>query len=142
MPKPADPFTGTWNFNTKRSRLSTPLPRKWVQLIVATPEELVVRESIVRFDGSKSEVSVSARFDGSDYPIYGFPLADFMAYTRTGDSTIVGTGRKNGVVVLSETVSLSPDGRFLSLVYSVQNAASPVSRGLAVFDRETQSFSR
>ena len=137
MPKPDDPFTGTWNFNATRSRLSTPLPRKWVQTIVATKDELVVRESIVRSDGSKSEVSVSARFDGSDYPIYGFPLADFMAYTRTGNSAFAGTGKKDGVVVLSETVTISPDGRFLNLVYSVQNGASPVARGLAVFDRDT-----
>jgi hypothetical protein len=142
MRNPADPFTGTWNFNARRSELSTPLPRKWVQAIVATRDELVVRESIIRSDGSKAEVSVAARFDGSDYPVYGFPIADFMAYTRLDHSSISGTGRKNGVVVLNETVSVAPDGRVLTLVYSVQIGAAPVARGLAVFDKETASLPR
>jgi hypothetical protein len=142
MQNSADPFTGTWNFDARRSRLSTPLPRKWVQLIVATRDELVVRESIVRSDGSKAEVSVAAKFDGSDYPVYGFPLADFMAYRRVDDHSISGTGRKNGVVVLTETVSVTPDGRVLTLVYSVQNGAAPVARGLAVFDKDAAALPR
>lgn len=130
-----DPFTGTWNFNASRSKLSTPLPRSWVQTIVATRHEIVVRENVVRSDGSKTEVRVSARFDGTDYPIRGLPIADFIAYTRVNSHNITGTGKKNGVVALNETVAVSPDGKVLTLIYSVQTGASPVARGVAVFDR-------
>jgi hypothetical protein len=142
MRNPANPFTGTWNFNARCSKLSTPLPRKWVQAIVATRDELVVRESIIRCDGSKAEVCVAARFDGSDYPVYGFPIADFMSYTRLDYSRISGTGRKNGVVVLTETISVDPEGRVLTVIYSVQIGAAPVARGLGVFDKDTTSLQR
>ena len=129
-----DPFTGTWTFNPQRSKLSTPLPQRWVQIIFARPDEIVVREHIIRSDGTRTEVRVSAKFDGTDYPISGLPIAEFMAYTRVNSHTISGTGRKNGVVALSETVTVAPDGKTLTLIYSVPGT-SQIARGIAVFEK-------
>jgi hypothetical protein len=136
MPEQREPFTGTWRFNAWWSKLDTPLPKTWVQEIVATRDEIVVRENIVRSNGVGSEVRVWARFDGSDYPVSGWPIADFIAYTRVSSHCISGTGKKNGVVVLTETVTVAPDGRSLTLVYSIQTGASQVTRGIAVFEKE------
>jgi hypothetical protein len=129
------PFTGTWKFNPRHSRLSTPQPRTWIQEIVVTRDEIVVREEIVRANGEKSAVSVWARFDGTDYPISGLPIADLIAYQRANTHSIFGTGKKNGQVSLNETVTVTPDGRTLTLIYSVQTGTSQVARGLAVFDK-------
>jgi hypothetical protein len=137
MIEPNDPFTGTWRFIAKRSKLDTPLPLNWVQEIVATPDELVVRENIVRSNGVKSDVRIWARFDGTDYPISGFPIADTMAYKRLDRHNISGTGKKNGVVALTETITVGEDGTVMTLIYSVQaGASSPVvARGIAVFEK-------
>lgn len=130
-----DPFTGTWRFSDRLSRLSDPTPRRWVQTIVATGYELIVREDIVRSNGAASEVRVWAKFDGEDYAVMGSPLADFIAYTRGDRNSISGTGKKNGVVTFTETITVSDDGKVLTLVYSVQTGASQVSRGVAVFEK-------
>jgi hypothetical protein len=131
-----EPFSGKWRFNPGLSQLSTPLPRTWMQSIVATREEIVVRENIVRSDGSQTEVRCWARFDGTDYPISGLPIADFMAYKRVDSHNLSGMGKRNGVVVLTETLSIDPAGKVLTLIYSFQSGASQVARGMAVFDKE------
>lgn len=130
-----DPFTGTWNFNARRSSLDTPLPRTWIQAIVATPDELVVRETIVRADGSATQVRVWARFDGGDYPVNGLPFVDFIAYQRAGRNRISGVGKKNGIMVLNETVTVDEAGKVLILIYSIQNGISSIATGMAVFDK-------
>ena len=131
-----DPFTGTWKFNARKSTLTDPTPRRWIQTIVATEEQLVVREEIVRANGAASEVKIWARFDGADYPVLGSPLADFIAYERVERNSISGTGKKNGVITFTETITVSPDGKLLTLVYSLQTGASQVARGVAVFERQ------
>lgn len=136
MIEQGEPFTGKWRFNAQRSNLSTPLPQTWVQEIVATRDEIVVHENIVRSNGAKSEVRVWARFDGSDYPVSGLPIADSIAYARVDSHSISGTGKKNGVVALTETVTVAPDGRSLTIIYSIQTGASQVTRGIAVFEKE------
>jgi hypothetical protein len=137
MPEQGELFTGAWRFNAKRSKLSTPTPQSWIQEIVVTRDEIVVHENIVRSNGEKSVVRVWARFDGSDYPVSGLPIADFIAYTRVDNYSISGTGKKNGVVTVNETITVAQDGGTLTLIYSVQTGASPVARGLAVFDRQS-----
>jgi hypothetical protein len=131
-----DPFTGTWTFNPALSKLDTPLPVRWVQVIFATRDELVIHENIVRLGGPQSDVRIWARFDGSDYPISGLPIADSIAYMRVNRHGISGTGKKNGVVTVTETLTVAPNGQVLTLIYSVQNGASQVARGVAVFDKE------
>lgn len=131
-----DPFTGTWSFNAKASQLSTPLPRRWVQVIVATREELVVREDIVRLHGPHTESSIWARFDGTDYPVSGLPFADCLAYQRPNSHSISAIGKKDGVITLTETISVTPNGQVLTLIYSIQTGASQAERGVAVFDRQ------
>src|SRR5438105_15705509 len=104
-----DPFTGTWTFNAQRSKLTTPLPESWVQRIIATGDEVRVQETIVRMDGSRTVVKVLAKFDGREYPVTGSPIADTIAYERVSSNIISGTGKRNGVIALTETVIVSPD---------------------------------
>ena len=61
---------------------------------------------------------------------------DFMAYTRVNSHSLSATGKKNGVVALTETLTVSADGGTLTLIYSIQTGASQVARGIAVFEKE------
>jgi hypothetical protein len=130
-----DPFTGTWKFSATRSRLDTSIPEKWVQEIVATRDEIVVHEDIVRLKGPRTAIRVWARFDGTDYPVSGSLIIDTIAYTRLNTHTISGVGKKGEVMALTETVTVSPDGRILTLIYSIQTGTSPIVRGVAVFEK-------
>jgi hypothetical protein len=128
-----DPFTGSWIFNPQRSKLSTPPPQSWVQDISATHYELRVEENITSRDGLRSGVLIEARFDGGDYAVVGSDLADTFAYERDG-SKIVGTGKKNGVVSIRETVVAS-EGPVITLTYSIFAGTKEVASGIAIFER-------
>jgi len=136
MSEQDDPFTGTWRFNPERSTLSAPPPQSWVQQIIATSDEVHVQETIIRLDGSQTVVEAMARFDGGDYPVAGSPAADTIAYRRVNDNRISGTGKKDGVPTLMETVVVTPESHILTLSYSVHGEGHVVASGIAVFERD------
>jgi hypothetical protein len=128
-----DPFTGTWIFNSQRSKLSTLPPQSWVQEIHATADEVQIEERITNQSGSKSTVTIRARFDGRDYPVTGSFVVDTIAYGREG-LKIIGTGKKNGGISIRETVIVS-DEPLMVLTYAIFVANKEVASGVAVFER-------
>ena len=95
-----------------------------------------MQETKTRLDGSQTVVEVMARFDGSDYPVTGSPAADTIAYRRVSNNSISGTGKKDGVITLMETVTVTPENNTLTLSYSVHSEAHVVASGIAVFERD------
>jgi hypothetical protein len=97
-----------------------------------------VRENIVGADGSETVVSLRAKFDGKEHPVEGSPAADTIAYTRLDLNTIGGTGQRNGIVSLTETLTVAPESGTLTVSYSV-HAAGPkvVATGVVVFERDS-----
>jgi hypothetical protein len=128
MCQPDDPFTGEWTFNAERSDLSSPAPKKWLQQILATPDEVHVREEITNLDGSLRVVWVKAEFDGMDYPVTGSPVADVIAYTLLDDNNISGIAKKNDGFSLRETLSAAPSGETLTYIFRLRRAAEGGSR--------------
>jgi hypothetical protein len=134
MESQSDPFAGVWAFSPARSQVSTAAPRTWIQRISASKSDVVVSEEIVRSDGSQIAVIVRARFDGRPYPVTGSPIVDSIAYTRVGPDTIIGTGTKDGTVVLKETLNVSAHGHSLTLIYSIYAGAREIATGTVVFE--------
>jgi len=126
-------FRGVWGFNPQLSKLSTPSPRSWILEILADSDGIRVQETIVGTDGSETVISVAAKFDGNDYPVEGSPAADTIAYTRLDRKTIRATGKKNGSVSLTETVTVTPEDWNLTLLYSIHAGPEVIAQGIAVF---------
>ena len=95
-----------------------------------------MQETMVKSDDSQTVVEVMARFDGSDYPVTGSAAADTIAYRRVNTNNISGTGKKNGVITLMETVTVAPERNTLTLSYSVHSEAHVTASGIAVFERD------
>jgi hypothetical protein len=129
-----DPFTGTWHCNLAKSKFSTPAPQSWTQYITASATDLSVREEISRAGRAPATVSVSAKFDGKDYPVHGSPAAEVIAYTRTVFE-IVGTASRQGSVCLRETLTLSADHKTLAMSYAVFSGEKELLSGQAIFER-------
>jgi hypothetical protein len=100
-----------------------------------------VHETIVRLDGSQTVVDVLARFDGRENEVAGSPAADTIAYKRVGSDSIAGTGKRNGAIALTETVTVTPEGRTLTLSYSIHSGALEVANGIAVFEKDSGTIS-
>ncbi len=134
MSEQGDPFNGIWNFNAELSQLSTPAPKLWRQEITAGPEDINVREKIIRSDGIETNLCIQAKFDGNDYHVEGSPQVETITYKRIDPYTIRGTGKKNGAVSLTEIVSIDPDTRELTVTYKIYLGEKAVANGVAIFE--------
>ena len=133
MSADTEPFHGTWRFDPQLSQMCTPAPQSWIQEISAGPDQVAVREEIVRPDGTEIVLRVQARFDGADYPVEGSSAVDTIAYARTDRHAICGIGKKDGKVSLTETVLADPEKRTLTLIYNYLLGDRSVAHGVAVF---------
>lgn len=131
-----DPFTGTWKLNLAKSKLSPPVPRSVVSYIECDGKSVSVREEIVDANGQHQTATVKAAFDGKDYPIVGSPLADAVSYQRVDSHTLKGTSKKGGMVLVYETVVISPDGRTMTATYSGADDLGTQVTGTAVFEKQ------
>ncbi len=133
---PEDPFTGTWALNLAKSDLPPPLPRSVTSYFEPDGQWIEMREEAIDQDGQCHTASITARFDGQEYPLKGNPRADTVAYERLDPRTVRGTSRKNGKVLVHETATLSEDGRTLTVTYSGANADGQAVIGTAVFEKQ------
>jgi len=128
-----EPFHGIWRFDPELSNMCSPVPHSWIQEIKAGPDQVAVREEIVKTDGTEMVLRVEARFDGADYPVEGSQAVDTIAYTRTDRNAICGIGKKDGRVSYTETVLADPDQRKLTLIFIYLLGARTLGHGVAVF---------
>ena len=111
------------------------MPQSWVLQIRASESDVSHREEIITSDGSEMTVVLHATFDGEDHAVSGSPLMDTMACTRPAPHVIAGTGKKAGAVTLTDTLTASPDGEVLTLIYSIFDGNQEVAKGTGIFER-------
>jgi hypothetical protein len=114
-----------------------PKLERWIQWIDATKDGIRVREEDIVATGQCANVSLEAKFDGSDYAVTGSSLCDKIAYTRPESRKILGTGKKNDSVTLREMIVASDDGQALTLTFAIFANEREVMSGVAVFQRGT-----
>lgn len=110
-----DPFSGTWKLKSHRSNPPVPAPVSWIQHIEADAKGIRVVEEIIAGNGGKVNLHLDAKFDGQDYPVHGSLQVDTIAYQRQDRNRISGSGKKGGRVIWKETVTVSEDGKILTL---------------------------
>jgi hypothetical protein len=62
--------------------------------------------------------SYDAKFDGKDYPIQGDPGNTMVSLKRIGADTIEETDKRGGKVVGVATMTVSSDGKWITVVYT------------------------
>jgi hypothetical protein len=131
-----DPFSGFWTIVPGESRLAGPMPGRWTETLDVGEETIRVREEITGADGLTLTVTVDASFDGREYTVTGSPLVDVIAYTRPSRLRIDGVAKKDGRVVLTESVTVSEDGCALTMGYVMRLPDGRDVTSVAVFKRQ------
>jgi hypothetical protein len=131
-----DPFSGFWTLVPGESKLAGPMPRRWTETLDVGDETISVKEEITGADGRTLVVTVDGAFDGRDSRVNGSPLADVIAYTRPGSHRIDGVAKKDGRVVLTESITVSEDGRTLTMGYVTRLPDGRDVTSVAVFKRQ------
>jgi hypothetical protein len=114
---------GTWTLNPSKSNLAGPPPKtQTVTFQPYGPDGVTGIEDTIDAAGTRTTIRYTARLDGRDYPISGpreiLARVDAVSMTRTTAATIVWSYKKNGLVALTLSGSLSADGKALTMTAS------------------------
>jgi hypothetical protein len=131
-----DPFSGTWVLNLSKSQIPPPAPKSQIARVIVDSSGIEITEELVGNSGKQLNIHTKAKFDGKDYPITGTPYADTIAYQRLNRNTIMGVAKMAGKVIAHETVSISPDGMYLTGTYSGKDAAGKEIAAVYVMEKK------
>ncbi len=103
-------FEGTWKIDF--SKVDFP----------AKPDQYLLQDGIYSCKTCNDAVPVKA--DGADQPATGFPYADTIAVKTVSDHEVELTFKKGGNVVASSNMTVSPDGKTLTVEFSDSSATN------------------
>ena len=106
----SDPLIGTWKLNVEKSK-GTPF-KSGTTIVEAAGDGVKMTVDVERVDGTKYHWTFTAKYDGKDNPVTGdSPYGDVVALTRVDPHTTRTTIKKGGKPTVTQTITVSPDGK-------------------------------
>ena len=131
-----NPSAGTWKLNAAKSKFGEGAAKlETVVWSTAGDQEKVTSEG-TDATGKKMQGGWTGKLDGKDYPLTGDPNADMRAFKKTDDKTIEITSKKDGKVVGTGTIVVSPDGKSRTVTTTMTNAKGEKVTSTAVYDKQ------
>jgi hypothetical protein len=134
----ADPADGVWKLNVAKSKYSPgPAPKEiTVTVETAGPGRKVAVDGVAG-DGSPLKWGYSGNFDGKDIRITGSnPDADVVMLKRLSKTTTRSTYKKAGARTLVSGISVSADGKTMTVATTGVNAKGQSVKNTAVYERQ------
>jgi hypothetical protein len=131
-----DPMLGTWKLNTARSK--SPY-KSGTSIVEAAGDGVKVTADMVAADGTPYHWTWTAKYDGKDVPITGttpFGAGTMAALTRVDAHTAKIVGKKNGEVILTQTIVTSADGKTRTLTTRGKDAKGQPVDTVSVYDKQ------
>jgi len=133
-----DPANGTWKLNVAKSKFSPgPAPKEVTVTIESAGPGRHVEANGMGPDGTAMKWGYSGNFDKKDIRVTGSnPDADVVMLRRLSPTTVRSTYKKDGKQTLVNGVSVSEDGKMLTVAQSGVNAKGQTVKNTLVFDRQ------
>jgi hypothetical protein len=131
-----DPMLGTWKLNTAKSKAPY---KSGTSIVEAAGDGVKVTADMVGVDGTAYHWSWTAKYDGKDVPITGttpFGSGTVAALTRVDAHTAKIVGKRNGEVILTQTIVTSADGKTRTLTTSGKDAKGQPVDIVSVYDKQ------
>jgi hypothetical protein len=133
----ADSNVGTWKLNTAKSTYSPgPAPKSNTVTIVAVGNGIHLTAEGIDAAGKATHVEYTAKYDGQDSPVTGVPYADTVSLTRIDANTVESTMKKAGTSVMTVRVTVSPDGKTRTAVFTGKNEKGQDVHNTGVYDKK------
>ena len=138
MAQPNDPAYGVWKLNLAKSKYSPgPAPKEATVTIEAAGPGRKVTVKAVGGDGTTLNWGYSGNFDGKEIRITGnHPDADVVILKRISANAVRTTNKQAGKRTLVNGVSVSPDGKTLTVATTGVNAKGQTVKNIQVFDKQ------
>lgn len=102
----------------------------------STPEGIKVASEGTDAEGKPIKASYTSKFDGKDVPWAGNPMADTAAPKRVDDNTYENVWKKAGKVTVTAKVSVSKDGKTMTITQDGTDPQGGKVHAVAVYDRQ------
>jgi hypothetical protein len=134
----SDPAFGTWKLNVAKSKFSPgPAPKESTATIEADGPGRKVSVTGVAADGTAVKWSYTANFDRKEYKVAGDnPDADVVILRRISANATRTTYKKGGKQTLVNGVSVSADGKTLTVAQTGVNGKGETVKNTLVFDKQ------
>ena len=128
---------GTWKLNLEKSKFQQgKAPKSTTLVYEAAGEGIKVTVDQVPADGPAIHYTVTANYDGKDVPVVGNPSGDMVARTRVNATTTKLVNKKDGNIVSTATLVVSPDGKTLTITTAGKDAKGQTIDNVAVYDKQ------
>ena len=131
-----DLSTGTWKLNEAKSHLGAGAPKN--STVIYEPAGDSVKITIEGTDagGNPTHSEWTGKFDGKDYPVAGDPSVDARSVRRINSRTLAVRALKDGKVIVSGRIVLSPDGKSRVVTTTGTDAQGHKTKSVAYYDKQ------
>jgi hypothetical protein len=130
----AEHWVGTWKLDPAKSKAASGGIRAQTLKFEATPEGIKLTSNGTDADGKPMHGTYTSKFDGKDVPWTGNPLADTASPKRIDDDSYENTWKKGGKVTVTAKVSVSKDGKSMTVTQTGTDAKGAPFTSVAVYD--------
>jgi hypothetical protein len=133
----ADPFDGTWKLNVAKSKyVPGPGPQSMTVTVKVEGDTHSVKSKGKAPNGIEIEESFVAKLDGTPAPVAGSPEIDIIAVRKTGERTLLAKASKEGKPVGAQRVTVSPDGKSLTINGTGVDSKGAKQKWSEVYDKQ------
>ena len=130
-------WLGTWKLDLTRSTYTAAsAPRSGTLTFQGEGANLVDTTQGIDAQGRPTKGVLQHIYDGLPHPTSGLPDADASAYTRVDANTVVFARMKMGKLVGVGTLSLSANGRTITVTTRGLSAAGQSLNSIAVYEKQ------
>lgn len=129
-------WVGTWKLNPAKSKLSPGAIRAETLKFEATPDGIKLTTEGTDGEGKPMKGGYTSKFDGKDVPWAGNPMADAASPKKLDDNSYENVWKKGGKATATAKVSVSADGKTLTVTQTGTDPMGKAVSSVAVFDRQ------
>ena len=131
-----DNWVGTWKLNPAKSELGTGAIRAQTLTFESTPDGIKLTSEGTDGEGKPMKGGYTSKFDGKDVPWAGNPMADTASPKKVDDNTYENVWKKGGKATVTAKVSVSADGKTLTVTQDGTDPQGGKVHSVAVYDKQ------
>ena len=133
---PSAQWNGTWKLDTADSKFAAPIGKtSETRTYKITGNKVLLKSDGTDADGKAVRFTYGGAYDGKWYPMKGNPRGDSISLTLVNPRQSKAKVRKQGKVTVTGTLTVSADGKQLTLNRQTLNAKGSPTVDVLVFDR-------
>jgi hypothetical protein len=131
-----DNWVGSWKLNAAKSKVGPNALRTQSLKFEATADGIKLTSDGTDADGKPQHGGYTSKFDGKEVPWAGNPMADTASPKRLDANSYENIWKKAGKTTVTAKVSVSKDGKTLTISQTGTDAKGAPVSSVAVYDRQ------